>query len=891
MARMTKAKSQQLTFIFTREGFVCDVTRDPSSGKPAVAPESLPWLRRFEKDRVGALYDLGFAQAERWFSPSMRFLHRVSDVFLRTVLRNGDIELLREQVTVVLDGQTEAELLLATPFVPGVERVDHEWLDRWFGLLLERFRTDIAAWEGTVEQYVASRTQDLRVPGRIFFHLVENPRDADGGYPFAFVATYAAECDGNVRHLPLRYALEEYEHDQRKLLSLISGLTAAGEASELIAGFMETGELFHPLRMTDDEAYAFLRDVPAFEEAGVLCRVPNWWKRGTASPTVVVRVGEQAPRLGFSDLITLSPSFLVDGMPLTRDEVLDLLNRSEGLALIKGRWVEVDHERLQRLLDAFDAARGRSLSFFEALREASSGERADGLVETKRGQWLDDLLQRMCTPVSLEGYRVPLGLDATLRPYQQVGFAWLSYLQELGFGACLADDMGLGKTVQLIAFLERLREQAGSVGVRALLVVPASLLGNWQHELEAFAPQLDYQVLHGTSAAKLNERWNDMPDEALRDHLPTLSITTYAMVQRIEMAARAHWDLLVLDEAQAIKNPGVKQTRAIKALRADMRVALTGTPVENDLSNLWSIFDFLNPGLLGTLKEFKGEVARLEEAPGGYEPLRQTVAPFLLRRLKTDRSIISDLPDKVEINQYVPLTRKQVVLYHKVVGELEAALGDEDLSDVRRRGLVLATITKLKQVCNHPDQYLGLEGFAASDSGKFQMLADLCRTIYDKRERVLVFTQFREMCDPLSRLLEEVFERPGVVIHGGVSAKRRSKLVEEFQGEDYVPFMVLSLKAGGTGLNLTAANNVIHFDRWWNPAVENQATDRAFRIGQTRDVMVHKFVCEQTLEERIDEIISGKSRLVAEVVGEGESWLGNLDDAQLSQLLRFGSGR
>ena len=892
MPRRASAKLPQLSFIFTPQGFVPDVTTDAESGKPRLASESLTWYDRFEKDRKRALYDLGFATSGPWFTPSMRYLHRIADVFLRNTLQQPDVELLRENAAPKLEEMTTAELLLALPFCPGSEYVDDGWLARTWTDLTESFAADISSWDGTVEQYVTSRTQDLRVPGRIFFHLVDNPQGADKGLPFAFVATYATSEQGEVRHFPLRYALTQYEGDQHKVLGLLADLSRAADTCPFVSDLMESGELFHPLGLTEDETYAFLKAIPAIEEAGILCRVPTWWKRKASSARVNVRVGQERPDgLGAGAIIALSPQFVVDGEELTEQEIRDLLERTEGLAMVKGRWVEVDHERLQALLDAFEEARGKSLSVFEAIRAASEDAADDDLVQVTRGEWLDGLLQRMRTPTEIGAYDAPASLHATLRPYQQTGFNWLSYLRELGFGACLADDMGLGKTVQLIAFLERMREEAGEQGVRALLVVPASLVGNWQHELGQFAPDLDYQVLHGTSAPKLNERWGKVPDDELRAALPTLSITTYTMAQRLDVVARTKWDVLVLDEAQAIKNPDVKQTRTLKALSAGTRIALTGTPVENDLSNLWSVFDFVNPGMLGTLKEFKGYVSELETSPSGYAPLRQVIAPFLLRRLKTDRSIISDLPEKTEINQYVELARKQVVLYRKVVAELEESLANEDLSDTRRRGLVLAAIMRLKQICNHPDQYLGQAGFAAKDSAKFQMLAELCQTIYEKRERVLVFTQFREMCEPLARLLEGVFERPGCIIHGQIPAKRRTKLVERFQGEEYVPFMVLSVKAAGTGLNLTAANNVIHFDRWWNPAVENQATDRAFRIGQTKNVMVHKLVCQSTLEERIDKIIQGKSELVEQVVGSGETWLGNLDDEQLMGLLRFGSGR
>jgi len=317
-----------------------------------------------------------------------------------------------------------------------------------------------------------------------------------------------------------------------------------------------------------------------------------------------------------------------------------------------------------------------------------------------------------------------------------------------------------------------------------------------------------------------------------------------------------------------------------------MRIIMTGTPIENDLSNLWSLFDFLNRGLLGTSKEFSTFIKRLADDPSGYAKLREMVAPFILRRLKIDKTVISDLPDKTEISTYVELSKKQTVLYRSVVLGLEHSLGD--VEGIHRKGLVLAAISKLKQTCNHPDQYLGQASFVPEESGKFQLLGELCETIYEKRERVLVFTQFREMTEPLGRFLKNIFHRDGLIIHGGISAKKRTELVDKFQGQDYIPFMVLSIKAGGVGLNLTTANHVIHFDRWWNPAVENQATDRAFRIGQKKDVMVYKFISSGTIEEKINAMINEKSKLAHDIIGAGgETWITELNNSDLIKLLRL----
>ena len=366
-----------------------------------------------------------------------------------------------------------------------------------------------------------------------------------------------------------------------------------------------------------------------------------------------------------------------------------------------------------------------------------------------------------------------------------------------------------------------------------------------------------------------------------------LNITTYSMAGRLTSLQERLWNYLILDEAQAIKNPSSKQTRSIKKLQAVHRIAMTGTPIENDLSNLWSLFDFLNKGLLGSREEFAAFVRELPTHQEGYQKLKNMVSPFILRRLKTDRTIIADLPDKMEQIDYVQLSKKQVVLYRDLIREMEDVLNDR-LSGMQRRGVVLAAIQKFKQICNHPDQYQGQDTFDPEQSGKFQTLAEICRTIYEKRERVLVFTQYAEITEQLSKYLETVFRQKGLVITGRTPVKRRQKLVELFNGEEYVPYMVLSVKAAGTGLNLVAANHVIHFDRWWNPAVENQATDRAFRIGQKKNVIVHKLVSEGTIEEKIDQLINSKKELAENVIGgSGENWITEMDDAALLNLMKL----
>jgi non-specific serine/threonine protein kinase len=445
--------------------------------------------------------------------------------------------------------------------------------------------------------------------------------------------------------------------------------------------------------------------------------------------------------------------------------------------------------------------------------------------------------------------------------------------------------MGLGKTIQVLALLLDIRagrQTAGASDAKAppsLLVVPASLIANWKAEIARFAPALSAWVAHPSE----QDACENDPGPSLDGQ--DLVITTYGMAARLDWLRRREWNLVVLDEAQAIKNSGTRQTRAVKEIKAAARIALTGTPVENRLGDLWSLFDFLSPGLLGSAKAFAQyakSLAQREHNP--YGPLRSLVRPYILRRLKTDKTIISDLPDKTEMKTYCGLSRRQAALYEQSVRELSGLLEHSD--GIQRKGVVLAFLMRLKQICNHPSQWLGDNGYAPADSGKFQRLSDVCQELAQRQEKALIFTQFREIADPLEGHLRGVFGRAGLVLHGQTPVGKRREIVSAFQQEDGPPFFVLSLKAGGVGLNLTAASHVIHFDRWWNPAVENQATDRAFRIGQKHNVLVHKFICRGTVEEKIDHLIEEKVGLANDLLGDGggETLLTEMGN---DELLRF----
>jgi len=912
-------------------------------------------------DSLAWLLFLGFSDPAVTLSPSLTFWRAFGALFAKELRLTPDLEDLRGRAATAIPEEELTSLAARAPAAAGMEYLTPDLLRLFWERLQQTFAGEMENHRGSVAGYIASLSPEAHLAGRVFFHLVENRSDAG---PFAFLATYSQRRRGEEkpRHLPLKHALTEYADDERQLLDLLVTVHEGAKKSSFIASLIDTGELFHPLVWSAREAYTFLTEIPVYENAGIVCRIPDWWKRQSTGPRLGVRIGEKTPScVGMDAILDFRPSLLLGDEEITVAEAERLIAAGEGMAFIKNKWVRVDPEKLQEVLKAYEQVRGlmgKGLTLREAMRlqlqPDRAGAGAGAALETavvSQGDWLRHVMARLRNPELLPARTPDDTFRASLRPYQQQGLNWLLLLHSLGFGACLADDMGLGKTVQLLGFLNVLgrddgdgkestaRGQTGKHGESvadngdgyaarkssncesgtevgaatgngrrpSLLVIPASLLGNWAAEIERFCPSLRYEIAHPTAGATWGgkaagavadtaaetddgeepaadttgqEGGDDFPD---RD----LVITTYAMVQRYPRLRNYRWRYVILDEAQAIKNPGTKQTRAVKQLQAENRIILTGTPIENRLGDLWSLFDFLNPGLLGNQNEFTHFSKQLKDRPDGYARLRNLVKPYILRRMKTDKAIIADLPDKVEMKDYALLSKKQVVLYRQLINDLAAALNTCE-EGIQRKGLILGTLMKAKQLCNHPDQYTGSGGpFAAEESGKFQILRDICETIYEKRERALIFTQFRELTEPLAAFLQTVFHRPGLVLHGGVPVAKRKGLVDTFQGEAYVPFMVLSLKAGGVGLNLTRANHVIHFDRWWNPAVENQATDRAFRIGQEKNVLVHKFIAKGTIEEKIDGMLTDKQRLSAEVIAVNwEDWITEMDDQALLELFK-----
>jgi len=866
---------------------------------PALAPGLLRRLQQsFARGPGHGLLQLGAGEVETALPPVFGYWREFGARYVTALCMLPEIEERRAAAQIPAPPPEELETLAsAAPPMTGAEYLTASVLQALWEALDAAFRAELSESKESIQDFLKRRSPAWNLVGRVHFNLAENRKDDEA--PFAFLATYTTRLSAHAKaqHLPLGRALREYAGaaNRERLLSLLLPVQRAAEKCPWLKTMVDAGEIFHALRWTPAEAFRLLTDMPLLEAAGVVVRAPAAWRaRRPPRPQVSATVGGKAPSaLGKDALLDFRMEVTLDGERLTAGEIVRLLSGSDGLQLIRGRWVEVDREKLGRMLAQFreveQAAAQGGLSFAEAMRLLAganiSGEETVGAApdwsRVVAGPWLAEMLKGLRSPEGLARIEPGDELKTTLRPYQQAGVRWLYLLYRLGLGACLADDMGLGKTMQVLSLLLVLRREEHAGRRTSVLVAPASLLANWASEIERFTPGLKALIAHPSA----------MPAAELRALNPArladvdLVITSYGSLLRLPWLGNTPWRVAVLDEAQAIKNPAAKQTRATKKLDAQVRIALTGTPVENRLADLWSIFDFINPGLLGSGKDFTSFTRRLADRPHNpYAPLRELVRPYILRRLKTDKSVIADLPDKTEVKAFCALSRRQAALYQQAVKDLAAEL--EDAEGIGRKGVILSFLMRFKQICNHPSQWLGDGAWAEADSGKFARLREIAEVIAARQEKALVFTQFREATAPVAAFLGSVFGRPGLVLHGGTEVKKRKELVRRFQEDEQVPFFVLSLKAGGAGLNLTAATHVVHFDRWWNPAVENQATDRAFRIGQTRNVLVHKFVCRGTVEDKIDTLIESKQQLSKDLLeGGAEMLLTEMKDDELLKLI------
>jgi non-specific serine/threonine protein kinase len=874
------------------------------SDAPILDPAFAQLLRHaFARGSGHGLFQLGAREVGVVIPPVFSYWRELGSRFVTAICTQPNLQNAHTADPVPPPADTELEKLASiAPPMTGAEYLTGQVLRRLWQDMDGAFRCELKESKSAVQEFLKILNPAWNLVGRVHFNLAENRNDEDA--PFAFLATYTTllSAHGKARHVPLGQALREYAGASNKgrLLSLLHPVQRATESCSWLKLMVDAGEIFHPLRWTPQVATRMLRDVPQLESAGIVVRMPAGWKENRPlRPQVIAKIGGNVPsRCGGDALLDFRMDVVLGGEPLTSTEIKHLLSETDGLTLIRGRWVEVDRLRLQRMIKHFGAvekaAARTGLSFSEAMRMLAGAnvcEVEDEYEDFGRdwsqvvaGPWLAETLRGLRDRDGLEALvdiNAGNGFNGTLRPYQQVGVRWLYLLAKLGLGACLADDMGLGKTIQVISLLMVLKLENDRNRRPSLLIAPASLLANWASEIQRFTPSLKILIAHKSA----------MPVPSLkslsRDYLRSvdLIITSYGSLLRTDWFSEKEWRLLILDEAQAIKNPTAKQTKAAKQLVGISRFALTGTPIENRLGDMWSIFDFINPGLLGSAQQFTDFTEQLVKRPHNpYGPLRELVRPYILRRLKTDKAVISDLPDKTEVKAFCSLSIKQAALYQDTVDELASLL--HPATGIQRKGLVLSFLMRFKQICNHPSQWLGDGAWTENDSGKWSRLREIAEVVAARQEKMLVFTQFREVTTPLADFLGSIFGRSGLVLHGGTDVKKRMELVRRFQEDEAVGFFVLSLKAGGAGLNLTAASHVLHFDRWWNPAVENQATDRAFRIGQKKNVLVHKFLCRGTVEEKINELIESKRHLSEDLLaGGGDLLLTELEDEALLNLV------
>lgn len=846
--QLTTPKEIVIEFILTQHSFQYFGT----------AEELQPW----EQNKYQAWYAMPWRErkAANSKSSSERLFATLSLFFHKRISATRDINFLRENVVFTYKRELLNQELERASLASYLDELSSNWLDEQFAHFTQLFKNEIVNYPRAITDYYQEKGLSFAVSGQIFFHLAESKLES---YPFAFMASYTELENGHVQHYALAHALEKYKHDQAYILQLISSLSTLEKESNLIRKLMSTGELFQPIYFTDEEAYQFLQELELYERVGIRAKVPRWWTRVHQPAKVQLKV-ETGAAFSKDKLLAFRPEIEYNGITISPDELEEFLHMSEGLHAFKGTWIEVDHKRITELLakanDLHDQTRG-GLSLLDSLQLATKNQ--DFLDISCVLSYFKEALNKLTT---CENYTVPASVHANLRAYQLQGYLWLRAMDELNLGVILADDMGLGKTLQIIAYLDALRTQkesnthaqkeAGRSQQKVLIVMPSSLLANWEEELKKFAPYAPFVTYHGKT----------------RTIGPFITLTSYGMLKREAALLQQQWDVVILDEAQAIKNTSSQQAKAVKVLHSRMKIALTGTPIENDLMDLFSIFDFILPGYLGTAYSFQKYARMLETKTHGYQQLQQATAPFIMRRVKTDKAIIHDLPKKMEHKEYIDLTPKQAALYRKTLAAFKKAIEDTT-NQTDRRGMIFTTLTHLKQITNHPSQYSGNDVYKPSESGKFIRLAQLVEEIYNARERVLIFTQYKEIIPHLSAFLCDTLGRSvqPLVLHGGVNPQERQNVVNAFNGDSYHPFMILSLRAGGVGLNLTGANHVIHFDRWWNPQIEKQASDRAYRIGQTKDVMVHYFICRQTLDMSIDALLEKKKELSTSAIAENKA--------------------
>ncbi len=797
------------------------------------------------------------------------------------------------------------EIVTRTPYTAKLEnQVSGSFL---YGCISPYNREEIHTWKTkeALEEYNKWLIWKKKLTGlsydvgfHLCFQLIEAPHDDPEQWRIEFIL--ASKKDPSLRMSLSDYwfldknsrksATDHFGRDFEKTLML-----NLGYAARMYTKIWDGLETDKPtgIRLNMRDAHEFLKESAwILEDAGYKVIVPSWWTpQGRQKARIRLKTSlkssatEKASGKGYFSLesiIKYKHELSIGGQIVTTREWRELIHAKTPLVQFRGQWIELDRDKMKQMIEFWqkEAREEPEIGLMDMIKMSSESE---DNIEFDHDQALSEMLSGLYEKGKLEPIETPSAFNGLLRPYQKRGVSWLEYLEGLGLNPCLADDMGLGKTIQVIARM--VHEKDTGHFQPTLLIAPTSVLGNWEKEVERFAPHLRVHLHHGSIRIRQDE---DFKQECLRHDMV---LTSFALIRKDSRLFQSmDWKRIVVDEAQNIKNPKSAQTKAILKLNARHRLALTGTPIENRLLDLWSIFNFLNPGYLSTTTQFR----KTFEMPIQKEndllqskTLKKLVEPFILRRVKTDREIIKDLPDKVEQKIYCNLTKEQASLYEAVVRDVNEQI--ETSEGIQRKGLILSTLMKLKQICNHPMQFLqDSSEFTKERSHKLERLSEMIEEVLENNESLLIFSQFKEIGDALVKYMRNTFHCNTYYIHGGTTRAKRQQMIDEFQDSETEPSVfILSLKAGGVGITLTKANHVFHFDRWWNPAVEDQATDRAFRIGQKKNVFVHKYVAIGTLEERIDTMIEDKKRLSSSIVGADESWLTELDNESFKKLIKL----
>lgn len=792
----------------------------------------------------------------------------------------------------------------SVPAIKGAEYVNDGLMLESGAVLWKSVKAAVAFHGGDCDSWLDSLGEHWGLVGKIVFHLAELP--AGGERPFGFLATYAGRIsgEGKPQHVPLARLIHKCRKEGSDMSFLLSPLRKAAETSSWLREWLETQRLLRAESLSVDEAYSFIREVPLLRKAGLVTRMPAQWENKPPA-RVVVQVDitpQNESRVKGRPMWEFDSRLALNGQELTPEELEKIRNSETGLISLRGCWVEVDRSKVESLLADWQQLKylySQGIPLSGAMRllagmgtplpviREGEGEPEDWSM-VRAGEELKACLQGLRQTSALPG---GASVKAVLRPYQEEGVSWMWSLYQVGLGGCLADDMGLGKTLQVLAFFSLIHQEKKKGASPVLVVSPSSLLANWAAEMERFVPHLRFGIYHGSGSLDFGEiRKAD------------IVLTTYSLLHRREELMNCSWEVVVFDEAQNLKNAVSLQTRAAGLLTAGMKIALTGTPVENGLSDLWSVMNIVNPGLIGGSCSAFLEGLKDCSENDKFGRLRRLISPVILRRMKNDPHIALDLPPKTELVQRCRFTRRQALLYEQLTEELRKLLfslkdsrGKEEEGGaeekVGRNAYILKYMLRFKQLCDHPSLLNGDNLFEPEEGGKFIRLRELAEEWASRQEKVLVFTQFREMCRPLSLFLRNIYGQEGLVMHGGTSLAQRRADVQLFQKPGGPPFYVLSVKTAGTGLTLTEASHVVHFDRWWNPAVENQASDRAYRLGQKKAVFVHKFMVPGTLEERIDRMIFQKKELARDVLAFEESAEKILCSMNDDELISFITGK